>query len=127
MSWMTASASACFNKTEAGGQSCRHNATIGSSQSACETQRMAINEERRETLIDTKLLEARIAASGKSLGHIAKACGMTTQTLRLKRIGRIPFNTDEVQALCTELGITKLTDKERIFFAPNVDKFSTTK
>lgn len=78
-------------------------------------------------MIDTRLLEERIAASGKSLGHLANACGMTTQTLRLKRIGRIPFNTDEVQALCTELGITKLTDKERIFFAPNVDKYSTSK
>ena len=78
-------------------------------------------------MIDTRLLEERIAASGKSLKHLAKACGITTKTLWLKRAGKAPFNTDEVQALCTELGITKLTDKERIFFATNVDKYSTSK
>lgn len=76
-------------------------------------------------MVDTKLLEKWIDDSGKSYGHLAKACGITVQTLRLKRLGLTPFNTDEVIALCSELNITKLTDRERIFFAPNVDKMSS--
>ena len=76
-------------------------------------------------MVDTKLLEKRIEESGKSYEHLAKACGITVQSLRLKRLGLRAFKTTEVSTLCSELSITKLTDKERIFFSQKVDKNET--
>ena len=37
------------------------------------------------------------------------------------------FKSSDIDTLCYELGISKLTDKEKIFFAKNVDNMSTNK
>ena len=72
-------------------------------------------------MVDTLLLDERIEASGKTKTHLSKKLGITLQAFRLKRTNVHPFTTDEVSELCDELHIKKLSDKERIFFAKNVE------
>ena len=78
-----------------------------------------------QSMVNTQLLDEAIAESGKSKSFLADKCGMSVQTLRLKRLNVSPFTTDEVETLCNELSIKPLSKKERIFFAKNVDKVST--
>ena len=68
-------------------------------------------------MVDTLLLDEEIKKSGKKKTYLAKRMNISVQGLRLKIKNAYPFNTDEVAILCDELGIRKLTDKERIFFA----------
>ena len=67
-------------------------------------------------MIDTKELEKRIAESGKTKSYLSKKMGITIQTLRLKLKNLSDFTTSQVDILCKELNITRLTDKEKIFF-----------
>lgn len=76
-------------------------------------------------MVDTQLLENAISESGKTKTHLARAIGCTIQSFRMRCINKYEFKSSEVSTLCEELGITRLTDKERIFFAKNVDKNST--
>lgn len=76
-------------------------------------------------MVDTQLLDKAIQDSGKSKTYLAKKCNMSVQSFRLKRLNRFPFSTDNVNTLCDELNIKTLTQKERIFFAKNVEKTST--
>lgn len=66
-------------------------------------------------MINTELLEATIRKSGKSYVHLADALGISVQTFRLKRKGKLDFKMSEVKALCAELGITALTEARKIF------------
>jgi hypothetical protein len=43
----------------------------------------------------------------------------------MRCVGQYDFKSSDIDILCQELGITRLTDKERIFFARNVDNMST--
>lgn len=76
-------------------------------------------------MVNTQLLDKTIEESGKSKTFLARRCGMSIQSFRLKRLNISCFNTDEVDILCNELNIKSLRDKERIFFAKNVDNEST--
>lgn len=76
-------------------------------------------------MVNTQLLDETIRQSGKSKSFLASKCGISLQSFRLKRINESCFNTDEVDVLCNELSIKSLRDKERIFFAKNVDKMPT--
>ena len=76
-------------------------------------------------MVNTELYEAAVARSGKRKDYLAKQAGCSVQSLRLKVTNKYDFTVSEVEALCRELNITKLTDKENIFFARNVDKTST--
>lgn len=67
-------------------------------------------------MVDTQLLEETIKESGKKKTYLADKLGMSIQNLRLKINGDSDFRTNEVSILCQELGITRLTDKEKIFF-----------
>lgn len=67
-------------------------------------------------MVDTLQLEARIKDSGKTKTYLASKLGITIQSLRLKSMNRSEFNSTEITILCDELGITRLTDKEKIFF-----------
>ena len=67
-------------------------------------------------MVDTILLEDRIKQSGKTKTFIAKQLGCTIQSLRLKIINKSDFTSTEIQRLCDELEINRLTDKEKIFF-----------
>lgn len=76
-------------------------------------------------MVNTQLLDEAIKESGKSKTHLAKKCNMSLQAFRLKRKNIFPFTTDDVDILCDELNIKTLTQKERVFFAKNVDKMPT--
>lgn len=67
-------------------------------------------------MTDELLLEQKIKESGKSKGYLAEKLGITVQTLRLKITNHTAFYVHEVDKLCTELNITKLTEKEKIFY-----------
>lgn len=76
-------------------------------------------------MVDTQLLDEKIEQSGKSKSFLANKCGITIQSFRMKRLNLSVFNTDQVDILCSELDIKTLREKEKIFFAKNVDNKST--
>jgi len=68
-------------------------------------------------MVNTEVLNKRIADSGLKRNYIADQLGISRYAFYLKTNGRNDFTTSEVKALCNVLGITKLTEKEDIFFA----------
>lgn len=76
-------------------------------------------------MVDTQLLDMWIVNSGKKRGYLAKKCGLSRQGFNNKKNGRGEFTGKEIQILCDELSITKLTDKERIFFPKKLTKVET--
>ena len=72
-------------------------------------------------MTNTVMLEDVIKASGITNRFIANQLGITEQAWRYKRKGQYQFTQSEIQKLCEVLHITKLTDKERIFFNQDVD------
>lgn len=67
-------------------------------------------------MVDTQELELRIRLSGKKKGYLAKKIGCSRQYFSDKCNNRADFTTREVDILCYELSITRLSDKEKIFF-----------
>lgn len=61
-------------------------------------------------------LEKLIDESGLKKSYIAKALGLSRQGFKNKCDNASPFTSVEISKLCELLNITKLTDKERIFF-----------
>lgn len=76
-------------------------------------------------MVNTALLEDAIRASGKRKQYLADKIGCTVQSFRARCVNKYDFKSSDIDILCQELGITRLTDKERIFFARNVDNQST--
>jgi hypothetical protein len=68
-------------------------------------------------MVNTELLEQKITQSGKTKSFLADRIGCTIQTFRNKCIGNTEFKVSEVNVLCDELSITRLTEKEKIFFS----------
>jgi hypothetical protein len=67
-------------------------------------------------MVDTQYLESVIESSGKKKVYLAEKIGCTIQAFRLKCNNKNEFKLSEVDILCKELNITKLTEKEKIFF-----------
>jgi hypothetical protein len=67
-------------------------------------------------LTDTQYLEKLIVESGKKKSYLAEKIGCSRQYFRMKRNNEAPFTVVEVNILCEELNITKLSEKEKIFF-----------
>ena len=68
-------------------------------------------------MVDIKLLEEAIVNSGKKKSYLAEKLGITVQNFRLKCTNISDFRIKEVNILCSELGITDLEIKEKIFFS----------
>lgn len=68
-------------------------------------------------MTNTKELERIIKESGLKKSYIAKAINLSRQGFKNKCENKSPFTADEICGLCELLSITKLADKERIFFA----------
>jgi hypothetical protein len=68
-------------------------------------------------VVNTEKLNMKIKDSGKTKTHLAKKAGISLTTLRSKINNLYPFNSDEMEVLCSELDIKALTEKESIFFA----------
>jgi len=76
-------------------------------------------------VVDTQYLEEKIRESGKKKEYLAKQCGITRQSLSSKVRNDSQFTVDQVSVLCKELNITKLSEKDRIFFASGVKETET--
>lgn len=68
-------------------------------------------------MTNTELLEARIKQSGKKKAYLASRIGLSYVGFRNCCTNKAEFKTSHIQILCEELGITKLSEKEAIFFA----------
>lgn len=68
-------------------------------------------------MTNTQALEQAILQSGLKKSYIAKEIGLSRQGFKNKCDNKSPFTTKEVNKLCELLNITKLTEKEHIFFA----------
>ena len=68
-------------------------------------------------MTNTELLEAKIKESGKKIGYLAKKVGLSYVGFRNCCRNKAEFKTSQVNILCDELGITKLSEKEAIFFS----------
>lgn len=75
-------------------------------------------------MTDRELLKSLISKSGLKRSYIAEQLGITYQGFKLKLDGKNEFVESEMRTLSDLLRLTK-TDRERIFFAKNVDKTST--
>ena len=67
-------------------------------------------------LVDTYKLEEKIKESGKTKTYLAKKLKISRVWLGAKINNKTPFNNPETEILCRELSITRLSDKESIFF-----------
>lgn len=73
-------------------------------------------------MTNTALLEKAIEASGLKKSYIAKAIGLKSAYGLAKKIrNESEFKATEINALCELLRIESLEEKERIFFAVEVD------
>ena len=72
-------------------------------------------------MTNTRLLKEKISLSGMKLEHLAELCGITRQSLTNKINNRSSFSPREIDILCKALKISSLVEKERIFFAKNVE------
>jgi hypothetical protein len=68
-------------------------------------------------MTNEKLLEQKIAESGKKKGYLASKCGLSRQGFKNCVKGDAMFNTSHIKILCAELNITSLEEREAIFFA----------
>ena len=73
-------------------------------------------------MTNTSLLEEKIKESGYKKSYIATAIGLKSAFGLAKKIkNENEFKAREINALCELLKIESLEEKERIFFANNVD------
>ena len=68
-------------------------------------------------MVNTQYLEDFIARSGKTKTYLSNKIGCSRQYFYMKCNNKAPFTLSEADKLCYELGISKLTDKEKIFFS----------
>lgn len=78
-------------------------------------------------MTDTQELLKIIEKSGLRKGFIAEKLGLTTYGLQKKVENKSQFKAEEIKTLCEVLKITSLEEKEKIFFADDVDKMTTKK
>ena len=76
-------------------------------------------------MTDTVLLRDKIKESGYRLKFIAKKMGITYAGLLKKINNETEFKASENQKISEMLDLS-LYEKEKIFFAPKVDRISTT-
>ncbi len=76
-------------------------------------------------MTNSKALRELIATKGLKLKYVAEVLGITYYALQQKINNVREFKTSEVASLCSLLDITSLNEKERLFFAKEVDCKST--
>lgn len=72
-------------------------------------------------MTDTKLLNEIISKSGLKKQFIAEQLGISRYSLMQKINNIVEFKISEVDKLCVILKITSLREKDKIFFANEVD------
>lgn len=76
-------------------------------------------------MTDSALLKKKIGDKGLKIGFIIEKLGTSYGWFNKKLNNEKSFTAKEMQILCEILGITDLAEKDRIFFAKNVEKSST--
>lgn len=76
-------------------------------------------------MTNSALLKKKIKESGVKLGFIVEKLNTSYLWLNKKIENEQDFKAWEIQTLCEILGINDLAEKDRIFFAKNVEKSST--
>lgn len=76
-------------------------------------------------MTNSKLLKKKIEERGLKIGFIVEKLGTSYAWFNKKLNNGKDFTAAEIQILCEILGITDLAEKDRIFFAKNVEKNST--
>ena len=72
-------------------------------------------------MTDSLALRNKIEEKGLKYSYLAEKLGLSRNGFALKVDGKNEFKASEVTKLCEILGITSLREKERIFFAQNVE------
>ena len=67
-------------------------------------------------MANTQYLDELILKSGKKKTYLAEKIGCSRQYFYKKCNNEAPFTVNEANILCEELNITKLSEKEKIFF-----------
>lgn len=67
-------------------------------------------------MVNTQYLEELISKSGKKKSFLADKIGCSRQYFAMKCNNQAPFTVNEANILCEELNVTKLTEKEKIFY-----------
>lgn len=68
-------------------------------------------------MTNTKLLDDKIAQSGKKIGYLAKRLGLSVGSFYNYRHGKGEFKPSQIIILCEELNITDPKEQQAIFFA----------
>ena len=68
-------------------------------------------------MTNTKLLEDKIAKSGKKKSYLAAKCGLSNMGFYNCMNNKSEFKQSHIKTLCDELSITSLKEKDSIFFA----------
>lgn len=76
-------------------------------------------------MTNTELLMQKIKEKGLKIGFIVEKLNTSYGWFNKKLNNEKDFTATEMQVLCEILGITNLEEKDRIFFAKNVEKSST--
>ena len=76
-------------------------------------------------MTNSSALRELIESKGMKYKHVAQKLGLSGYGLALKIDNKNEFRVTEVKQLCEILGITSLRERERIFFADDVDNKST--
>lgn len=76
-------------------------------------------------MTNSDLLKNKIKESGVKLGFIVEKLNTSYHWLNKKIENEQSFKAWEIQTLCEILNITDPAEKDRIFFAKNVEKSST--
>lgn len=70
-------------------------------------------------MTNTALLEKYIVASGKKKKYLAEKVGLSYAGFRNCETNKAEFTASQIDILCEELNISKLTDRFAVFFAKN--------
>ena len=68
-------------------------------------------------MVDTELLEQKIAESGKKKGHLAMVCNLSRAGFRNCMTNKAKFTYAQVKILCREIGVFDPDEEQTIFFA----------
>lgn len=76
------------------------------------------NETTKEvTALKMNLLRGAMAEAEVTQSELARAIGITRETLSFKMNGHRPFNTEEVKAICDFLSIEDMAKRAEIFLS----------
>ena len=68
-------------------------------------------------MVNTKLFEDKVKKCGKKKSYLAAQIGLSCNGFRNCVVNKAEFKASHIAVLCSELGISALSEKEAIFFA----------